>query len=964
MKLVSLILLCLTSYHLYAQNEGNVWYFGSNAGIDFNGPTPVPLTNGALNTFEGCASIADNSGNLLFYTDGLTVYNANHATMTNGTGLLGNPSSTQSAIIVQDPGASHLYYVFTIDGFGNGLNYSIVNMNLQGGLGEVTTLNTPVVNNTTEKVTAVKHANGTDFWIVTLISTAGVGFHSYLLTPSGLNLTPVVSVMGHPNNVGYLKVNPQGDRIAVANSNNFNGNQVQIYDFDNATGLLSNEMSFAKTAAYGIEFSPNGNLLYVACWAWSDYLFQYNLQAGTGSLADILASEVNLSDPDHQNTSGAIQLGPDFKIYHANDTSDVLGVINDPDVIGVGCNYNMNGFNLGGRYSKYGLPIFFNSVFGDNSQTNLVHCIGDSLTLQDDDFDNYNWALANDPTNVISTDSAITISPTVGVNYILFNGNGDTTFFNITVQTPPVVDLGPDFSICPGSTSHTLTNLNPSAANSTYIWQDGSTNHSLTLNTTGDYWLTEIDSMGCSDSDTVTVTNLTGIEFTAGNPACHDESNGSILVNTTGSSTNITFTIRDSQGNVLNTPGSNSAIDLSAGYYFVDYSDGSCTATDSIVLDNPPPITFDVIITNPLCFGDSTGTAHEINLTGYQGELDSVYYSWVPDPLVINNGLGVDSIWGLQAREYSLEIVDHFGCTGSVDFEIVNPPQLRAIFSEPVLPFCRTSSLQTGAGIVSASADPDAPGTGSTTFLWEHLDNGQTSNVPTFSGIRGPGTVQLTLTDANGCEFTDQIYLDSISPKADFDIESDQFDLPDIYEGTEDVRIRITNLSSGFAREDDPNDDIVFQWNLYTNEYPDGDKNWFFTHSLDDRVDTVYKGEEVYQVCLAIQNFNDCADTACKEVTVHVRPQMQLPNVFTPGAPPNETFFFPNLGINEFECTVFNRYGVVVYEFDDISDQWDGNHYLSGKPCADAVYFYTYKAMSTNGTPFEGEGNVNLLRNQ
>jgi hypothetical protein len=67
------------------------------ARLDFNSGAPVALSDGQLNTLEGCATIADNNGDLLFYTDGYTVYNKNHTIMPNGTGLAGNWSSTQSA---------------------------------------------------------------------------------------------------------------------------------------------------------------------------------------------------------------------------------------------------------------------------------------------------------------------------------------------------------------------------------------------------------------------------------------------------------------------------------------------------------------------------------------------------------------------------------------------------------------------------------------------------------------------------------------------------------------------------------------------------------------------------------------------------------------------------------------------------------------------------------------------------
>src|SRR5690606_24228892 len=104
-----------------------------------NNCNPIALTDGQLTQIEGCATIADSSGNLLFYTDGIDVYNANHTLMPNGTGLNGNPSSSQSAIIVPKPASENLFYIFTVDAEGgpNGLSYTLIDMNLEGGLGDV-----------------------------------------------------------------------------------------------------------------------------------------------------------------------------------------------------------------------------------------------------------------------------------------------------------------------------------------------------------------------------------------------------------------------------------------------------------------------------------------------------------------------------------------------------------------------------------------------------------------------------------------------------------------------------------------------------------------------------------------------------------------------------------------------------------------------------------------------------------
>ena len=86
---LTLSLVCFLSF---SQNAANWWYFGQNAGLDFSSGSPVAVFNGQLKTSEGCATISDNNGNLLFYTDGVTAYNNQHTAMPNGNGLMGNSS--------------------------------------------------------------------------------------------------------------------------------------------------------------------------------------------------------------------------------------------------------------------------------------------------------------------------------------------------------------------------------------------------------------------------------------------------------------------------------------------------------------------------------------------------------------------------------------------------------------------------------------------------------------------------------------------------------------------------------------------------------------------------------------------------------------------------------------------------------------------------------------------------------
>src|SRR5436190_8052320 len=109
----------LCDHASFAQNENSKWYFGYGAGLDFMTNPPTVLNNGVSYHYEGSASIADSSGNLLFYTDGNAIYDKSHSTMAGvGNGLSGGFSSTQPALILKKPGSKHIYYVFTVDNNG------------------------------------------------------------------------------------------------------------------------------------------------------------------------------------------------------------------------------------------------------------------------------------------------------------------------------------------------------------------------------------------------------------------------------------------------------------------------------------------------------------------------------------------------------------------------------------------------------------------------------------------------------------------------------------------------------------------------------------------------------------------------------------------------------------------------------------------------------------------------------
>lgn len=345
-RLLSLLLILGFISFASAQNEADKWFFGSGAAIDFSSGSPVIISS-PMYTSEGTAAMADATGKLRFFTNGVDVYDSTKTIMPNGAGLMGDVSTTQSALIVPNPASAVQYYIFTAGADGAGdFRYSIVDMTLNGGLGDVMVANKNILltDSITEKIAAVRDgANG--IWIVT--HKWGTNqFYSYHLTTGGLapavitNVGTIHNTSVIQNTYGQLKFNNCGDRLACAV-----GYQdiVELFDFNLTTGVVSNPMSLnLNDNVYGVEFSPNGTYLYVTSYFTSAKLSQFNISLATLPL--IAASKVPLSATDDLY---GMQLGPDGKIYVSRSfSSQFLGVINNPEVSGFGCNYVDNGLDL------------------------------------------------------------------------------------------------------------------------------------------------------------------------------------------------------------------------------------------------------------------------------------------------------------------------------------------------------------------------------------------------------------------------------------------------------------------------------------------------------------------------------------------------------------------------------------------------------------------------------------------
>jgi len=516
-------LLLLPVVFCVAQVETNQWRFGVYESIDFNSGVPVSNSGSPLTTTEGSASIADDAGDILFYTDGITVWDKIGNMMNNGFGLFGGASSTQSALIVPMPLSDSLYYIFTTgQQLAIGLNYSIVDMSLQGGLGQVIVKNVQLDDQSCEKITAICHANGQDKWIVAH-DWGNNTFQSYLLSDAGVDVIPVTTSIGSTmsggsgNTIGYLKGSPDGSKLALAV---WEDNFFEMYDFDRSTGIVSHNIPLASYAqassgAYGVEFSPDGTRLYGTVIT-PGYIYQWDLTAGSDSLIQASRTLVGTSSI---NFNGALQLATDSKIYMAQYVSIWLGVINDPNVLGVGCNFDDTGFLLSFGSNGLGLPnMYYCSAPSAFPQVEKL-CFGDSThlfinNLSADSIVSWNFGDPGSGAANIDTGTNVyhvfTVTDTFNVTIIeyLYGGTVDTIYMNVLISTMPVIALGNDTTVCIGDT---LT-LDAGNAGAFYSWSNGSNTQTIAVTDSGTYSVI-VTNGGCKNTDSINVSFVNCSQF-------------------------------------------------------------------------------------------------------------------------------------------------------------------------------------------------------------------------------------------------------------------------------------------------------------------------------------------------------------------------------------------------------------------------------------------------------------------
>ncbi|MDQ3190744.1 MAG: PKD domain-containing protein [Bacteroidota bacterium] len=524
-------------------------------------------------------------------------------------------------------------------------------------------------------------------------------------------------------------------------------------------------------------------------------------------------------------------------------------------------------------------------------------CDGQPLTIDaGPGFSSYNWN---------SGELTQTISPTVSGNYVVTvsNINGcqaqDSTY--VTFYALPAPDLGPDPTICADST----VVLNPGIFDS-YLWSNGVTTPTLSINNSWTYSVTVTDNNGCQETDyiIVFVNPLPQINLGADQIMC--DGNQAILDAGTGFSA-----YSWSTGEITQT------INIStSGLYTAEITDNNgCKNSDQVqVTVNPNPVAN---------LGSDTAIC---------------YYS----PFVLNPGNATVYQWqdGSSSPTYSVSQSGSYSVTLTNIYNCISTDQVNIIIYP--LPVVNFNSLNAqGCPPLSTSLSDFSSITSGNNINWEwDFGDGSTAiGETTVHEYTLPGyyDIGLTVTSAQGCSATTVLnnhILVHTEPTANFIVTPEE---ASIFEPL-------------FRFYDQSVDAYQFQWNF-------GDSGF----SQEANPYHTYTDSGYYETMLIVYNSYGCSDTAYKEIRVNPEFVIYFPNAFTPnGKGLNEVFLGYGEGISEYDLRIFNRWGAEIFHSSNINIGWDGK--FAGLDSPQGVYIYLCSGKRFNGIPFRTEGHVTLIR--
>lgn len=424
------------------------------------------------------------------------------------------------------------------------------------------------------------------------------------------------------------------------------GNGLNLFDFNNVTGVVSNPSVsvFTASSPYGIEFSPNDSILYTGCvWGGSSSVRQIS----TSNPANTFTVATMGSNQQY----GKMALAPNGRIYVARgpgNTSTSIGVINNPNNWGATCNFVQNGFALSpGSFSFFGMPVFQKKfVYINNPSLYSVSandtCLGSPTQFflnTSSSYDSIAWIFGDIGSGTANFSSQLSpqhiysSSGTFQAEVRIYSCSVDTMHITVNVTPGLIFGLGADTSFCLGES----TLLYPGPGFSSYDWSDGTHDSTLSVNATGNYWLRASNSGGCFsvDSILISIIDTPQVLLPADTNICYSQSFQ--LANQSPVSGQLEMWSTGQQGAALTVN--------SSGTYFLIANNSCGSDTDSVSIQFSTLVAPDLGTDSAFCESDT------VILSG--GTYP--FYQW-------NNGTSQPTLNVTQTGLFILTVSDSLGC--------------------------------------------------------------------------------------------------------------------------------------------------------------------------------------------------------------------------------------------------------------------------------------------------------------
>ncbi|WP_420387997.1 gliding motility-associated C-terminal domain-containing protein [Roseivirga sp.] len=795
----------------------NIWYFGNGAGIDFNeeeglDPPPRSITEAhAMNAPAGTSTISDANGDVLFYTNGTSVWNRENGKMPNGSEIGGDSTAVQSVMIIPLPEDETIYYVFTTqEVYGENsfeLKYAIVDMKADNGRGDVTLKDITLYANNTERLAAFEVGGG--FWLLAH-EYGNHTFRSYPITVDGIG-NPVLSSAGGIHTYNFantaqtgMKFSADGQRIAVTIAEDTE-DYVELFRFDQTTGEVSefeyridlNEGGPANDEVYDAHFSTGGNKLFVTMNNRSGgspggRVLEYRVDS-LSTETTRLASRTNIAASSGLNVNfGQIQTGPDGGLYVAVESPGNPGA--SAFVSQINANEDTAAFSaltpqsvlLTVGNSRLGLPNFVQNNANPQQLPGMSApdetCVEQRIEMTGSgtsDIDIFVWSITDqsDNSTIFSAegqDTAYVFTESqAGLYNISLNISNRCGFDTTLVQpiqvlgTPETPTIPQAIALCEGDTQTLDARQGlPNDPTLTYEWTDSqgnvvSTAQTYTVTQQEIYTVTISNALGCSSSGEVFVGPPFEIQLPEASTICQ---NAPLTLDPQVTANNYIWTVINPDNSTTTLPNQRRAtVDSSTPgeyLYVVSIEDPisvGCFVNDTTrVTVNPLAQATAQNIINPAC--GATNGSFELNLTStgsYSYTVTGNSAGVVTQGSI--NGPTTQLINNLGADTYTVTLTDNSsGCVNTVsNIQVQNDPPDFTISA--VTPTDADCTNPTGAITVSLDANVFPI----TYVLTNTTDNTSTSGtvnaaIPAtsfdfeLSGLSA-GTYNLEITSSGGC---------------------------------------------------------------------------------------------------------------------------------------------------------------------------------------------------------------------